>query len=260
MQITVNLTDPQATSIALDEVIFAQAVTEINLSTIPATEAIADGTSLALLTPQGKAMAITQVASNVATLNTNTIECYEFVRDLPVEAARDAYIVLGSATKPIAIVPVQVARNVMTITPPTEYAPIYPTALELQQTLARMQADVEDTATNAASVNNIAQTFPTTVENAKQEIENQTEAVTKDIMDAKKAAVEAAGDAEEAKNETQGLVDSINYSFSITTKDVGQGTETFIAPAEKDGITPRLDNNGKDIHNVSGFSGLPHGE
>lgn len=255
MQITLNLVEPTASSIALDEVIFAQAITTIDFSVIPA-QTLPNGTSCALMNVQGKILAHALIIENKADLNTNTVQCYEFVRDLPVNASHGAFLVLGSSTAPIAIVPVEVARNVLAEnSPPTEYAPIYPTALELQETLARMQAYAESTATNAASVNNIAQTFPTTVENAKQEIENQTEAVTKDIMDAKKDAVDAASLAEGAKNETQGLVDSINYSFEITKKDVGAGEETFISPKEKDGVTPRLDNNNKDIHNVSGFSG-----
>lgn len=213
MQITINLTDPRATSIALDEVIFAQAETTLTFNVSPSTESLADGLSVALLTAQGETLAHALVSASTAILNTSTVECYEFAEGLPVEATRGAYLVIGDSTHPLAIIPVQVARNpIAEIAPPTETAPIYPTAIELQEILA-------------------------------------------EITQAKGDVVGAAEIAVQAKETAQRLVDSINYSFDITTKDVGQGTETFIAPAEKDGITPRLDNNGQDIHGVSGFSG-----
>lgn len=158
MQITLNLADPTATSIALDDVIFTQAEITLTFAVYPSTDSLADGLSVALLTPQGDTLAHALVSASTAILDTSTVECYEFARGLPVEATRGAYLVIGDSTHPLAIIPVQVARNpIAEIAPPTDYAPIYPTAIEMQAILTQIEearkAYVVDTSITAESLN-----------------------------------------------------------------------------------------------------------
>lgn len=139
MDIQLNLTTPQAENITLDEVIFSQATTELSFSVTPSDKTLVDGLSCALLTPQGKTLAHALTNANKAILDTSTIECYEYVQGLPIEGAKDAYIVIGESTKPLAIVSVQVAKNYLAdIAPPSATAPVYPTSQELQAILARL--------------------------------------------------------------------------------------------------------------------------
>lgn len=178
MDIQLNLANPKGENITLDEVIFSQAITELNFSILPSDKTLEDGLSCALLTPQGKTLAHALTNANTATLDTSTIECYEFVQGLPIEGARGAYLVIGDSTHPLAIIPVQIAKNYLSnIAPPSATAPIYPTSQELQAILATLQEAID----RVGEIENIVEGFDETVQEGVDQINTATNDGTKSI-------------------------------------------------------------------------------
>lgn len=184
MQVYLNLTDPTASTIELDGVIFAQAEVSLALNATPA-QTLANGLSVALLTAQGETLAHAFTEASTAVLNTNTVQAYEFTKDLPVRAARGAFLVIGDSTHPMGIIPVEIARNYLAdLAPPTESAPIYPTATELQTILEELRTLKKDTQDIYANTQTLVKGFDGKVETAESE-------AIKAVQDAAKAEKEA---------------------------------------------------------------------
>ena len=198
--------------------IFAQSTETITFDvTFNDPQATLQGLYCALLSDGGKTLALTTIDGNRAVLDTNTIECVEYVAQWAIGTTRHAFLVIGESTKPLAIIDVEVAQNPLEgIMPPTESAPTYPTSAELQAILNEMTAQAKIANDSAQSANQSA----ILINNAKDEVVRIGAQVNTDkvlIKGYASTASSSASRAEEAKRiavnaseSVSGIQDEIN--------------------------------------------------
>jgi hypothetical protein len=164
--------------------IFAQSAETITFDvTFNDPQATLQGLYCALLSDGGKTLALTTISENKAVLDTNTMECVEYVAQWSIGTTRHAFLVIGESTKPLAIIDVEVSPNPLEgLMPPTESAPTYPTSAELKAILADMTAQA-NRAEDAVKATEEAQkavaqyvdvTFPAKATEAEKRLENAT--------------------------------------------------------------------------------------
>lgn len=180
--------------------IFAQSTETVTFDvTFSDPQATLQGLYCALLSDGGKTLALTTISDNKAVLDTNTIECVEYVAQWAIGTTRHAFIVVGESTKPLAIIDVEVAQNPLEgLMPPTESSPSYPTSAELQAILAEVNAQAKVASESAQSANQSA----IFVNTAKTEVVRIGAQITTDkalIQGYASTASSGASRAEEAK-------------------------------------------------------------
>ena len=180
--------------------IFAQSTETITFDvTFNDPQATLQGLYCALLSDCGKTLALATISENKAVLDTNTIECVEYVAQWSIGTTRHAFLVVGESTKPLAIIDVEVSQNPLEgLMPPTESAPSYPTSAELQAILAEVNAQAQSASRSAKSANQDA----IFVNTAKAEVVRIGAQVTTDkalIQGYASTASSGASRAEEAK-------------------------------------------------------------
>ena len=222
--------------------IFAQSAETITFDvTFNDPQATLQGLYCALLSDSGKTLALTTISGNIAVLDTNTIECVEYVAQWAIGTTRHAYLVIGESTKPLAIIDVEVAQNPLEgLMPPTESAPTYPTSAELQAILKQINAQAQSARESAQSANQSANFVNT----AKDEVVRIGAQVTTDkalIAGYASSASSSAGRAEEAKriavnasesvSEAQDEINATKTKIDATAKTV-QTNATAVADAK----------------------------
>ena len=149
----------------------------INGATIP------DGTTVALLTPDGGTLTLTHTAGNAATLDLNTIQADAATRYEAVGATIPCILAIGDTDNLLALIPTTITRNVLDdLAPPVATAPTYPTSEDLKAILQQMTAQAQR-AEDAVEATETAQkavaqyldvTFPSAIEQAEKRLENAT--------------------------------------------------------------------------------------
>lgn len=114
-----------------------------------------DGTTVALLTPDGDTLALTHTAGNAATLDLNTIQADAATRYEAVGATIPCVLAIGDTDALQALIPATITRNVLdNVAPPAATAPTYPTSDMLKAILAEMTEQAqraEDAASRSES-------------------------------------------------------------------------------------------------------------
>jgi hypothetical protein len=144
---------------------------------------VPDGTTVALLSPNGDTLALALSQGHAVTLDTNTTQAAAYAAGLPVGRSLNAFVVVGDSDNLLATVPVLVVANALdALAPPTQSAPHYPTSAELQAILNEMteQANRAEDAVKAteeaqkAVAQYVDVTFPAKATEAEKRLENAT--------------------------------------------------------------------------------------
>ena len=123
----------------------------LTIETFALPASVVDGTTVALLTPEGDTLAIGHASGGQVTLDSNTLQAAGYCHGVAVGESRNAFLVIGETDLLLAIIPVLVRANPLDdLAPPAQMAPAYPTTAELHEILAKVQASAK-AATEAAT-------------------------------------------------------------------------------------------------------------
>lgn len=161
-------------------------------------ESVVDGTTVALLTPDRKTLALAFASGGAVTLNTNTQQAVDYFAGCAVNEAKNAALVIGDTDSVQTIIPVAVRANPLDdLAPPPPLAPRYPTSEELDAILANMQTinssvaeaqrSVEQTAYN---VNQTVMEWNTKVAQDIGTLEDHATELTQELTQHKDDAIE----------------------------------------------------------------------
>lgn len=116
-------------------------LTAHTVETFTLPESVADGTTVALLTPDRETLALAFASGGSVTLNTNTQQAVDYFATARVGESKNALMVIGDTDSVQTIIQVVVKANPLDdLAPPPPLAPKYPTSEELDAILSAMRA------------------------------------------------------------------------------------------------------------------------
>lgn len=127
----------------------------LTIETFALPALVVDGTTVALLTPEGDTLAIGHASGGQVILDSNTLQAAGYCHGAAVGESKNAFLVIGETDALQAIIPVLVRANPLDdLAPPAALVPIYPTTDELRSILFEMEGKArraEDSANRAES-------------------------------------------------------------------------------------------------------------
>ena len=170
----------------------------LTIETFALPASVSDGTTVAMLTPEGDTLAIGHASGGQVTLDSNTLQSAGYCHGVAVGESKNAFLVIGETDALQAIIPVLVRANPLDdLAPPAQMAPAYPTTAELQAILKEMTEQASAASKAAESVSKDAQRvdnlvnveLPKAVEEIDDHLDERVRAAEKTI---ERAAVEAS--------------------------------------------------------------------
>lgn len=185
----------------------------LTVETFALPASVSDGTTVALLTPEGDTLAIGHASGGQVTLDSNTLQAAGYCHGVPVGESKNAFLVIGETDSLQAIIPVLVRANPLDdLAPPAQMAPAYPTTAELQAILKEMteQASAaskaaDSVAKDAQRVDNLVNVqLPKAVEEIDAHLDTRVRAAERVI---ERAAVDASTTLSAAASEAATALD-----------------------------------------------------
>lgn len=186
------------------------------------------GLTVAILSVEGKTLALSTIedaTSNLVTINTMTVQAYEYTHELGAGQSLPIVIAIGDSNNLQALVTGRIQFNSLyDKAPPEDLAPAYPTSEELNALLAEMQVASNAAAQSATASSKSAEQADESASKAAASADSAALALTSSTNAAKRAEVAAANanDADTSAAENARVASDSAKSSSASAEQAAQ--------------------------------------